>query len=955
MNDVIRVRGVRVHNLKNISFDLPLNRLIVVTGVSGSGKSSLAFDTLYAEGQRRYVESFSAYARQFLERMDRPDADHIEGIPPAIAIEQKNPIRTSRSTVGTATEILDFLRLLFARVGRVFCEHCGHEMRAHSTSAAVDEILRLPAASRVLITFPHRPAGKASDRAAAAALVSDGFVRVVVDGRVVELGGGGAVKLKRGGEVLVVVDRLVVGSAPRERLADSIETAFRQGGGRAVAALVDGDGNVAERLKFANQPSCPDCGAVSPPLSPQLFSFNSPLGACPRCHGFGDTVEVDMDKVVPDKSKSIRDGAIVPWTSPVFQNITRRIIRTARKHGLPVDVPFRELEAEHLRVLEEGTDDFPGLRDFFEWLETKKYKMHMRVFLSRFRSYRRCPECNGTRLKPPALHVKVAGKNIAEICMMNVSRAREFFESLSLTGGQQEVAELLVREILKRLTYLDNVGAGYLTLDRPSRTLSGGEAQRVNLTTSLGSGLVNTLYVLDEPSIGLHPRDSFRLIRVLKDLRDIGNTVLVVEHDREMIEAADLVLDLGPGAGERGGEIVFFGPPNELARNPESLTGAYLAGRRSIEVPKQRRTLPSTDKWIRVLGCRQHNLKDIDAAIPLGVMTCISGVSGSGKSTLVVDTLYHGLKALRGQPEGPGGLHRRITGAEHIADVVLVDQSPIGRTPRSNPVTYVKAFDPIRKLFAQTREAKLRALTAGHFSFNSPLGQCPDCKGQGFVKVEMHFLADVFVLCDRCDGTRYRPAVLEVRYRSKTICDVLSMTVSEAMAFFGDRPKVVEALNVLHDVGLGYMQLGQPATTLSGGEAQRLKLAAHLALGGAPSAEDENESHAGKPPRRGRADDKGLLFIFDEPTTGLHFEDIRTLLACFDRLLERGHTVLVVEHNLDVLKCADWLIDLGPEGGDEGGNIVAAGTPEAVANVEASHTGQFLRRALRASEVLLTA
>ncbi len=913
----IQIRGARTHNLKNIDLDLPRNRLIVITGVSGSGKSSLAFDTLYAEGQRRYVESLSAYARQFLERMDRPDVDDIRGISPAVAIEQKNPTRSSRSTVGTATEVQDYLRLLFARVGKVICPTCGIEVKKEQVTDVVERLRQLPEGTRVVLAFPLSV--ETSPELVATALRENGFFRILLDDdNVVTLDQLPSGTLAPGKTVHVVVDRLVLRPGEETRWADSVNLAYREGQGVVVVAIPG-----RERLRFSQRLECSRCGRVFLEPQPRLFSFNNPFGACPTCKGFGDIIEIDLDRVVPDKSRSIRQGAIEPWNTPTHAHLRRELIRRATRRGIDVDKPFSELSENELQFVLHGEGDFPGIYGFFNWLETKKYKIGVRVFLARYRGYVRCPDCQGTRLRPEALWVKVAGKNIAEISAMTIAEARKFFEELELMPFEAEIADPILRELRNRLRYLDEVGLGYITLDRRTATLSGGEFQRINLATALGSQLVGSLYVLDEPSIGLHPRDTGRLINILTKLRDLGNTVVVVEHDRDTMEAADYIVDLGPGAGERGGQIVFQGTYEALRRDGRSLTGAYLRGNQQIPLPDTRRQ-PS-GKQVVVKGASEHNLKNIDVAIPLGLFVVVTGVSGSGKSTLVHDVLYNGLKRLRGDWKAKPGRFRAILGAELVDEVTLVDQSPIGKTPRSNPATYVKAFDGIRQVFAQTRASRVRGLTPGHFSFNVPGGRCETCQGAGVVKLEMQFLADLYLECETCGGKRYKREILEVRFRGANIYDVLQMTVDEAHHLFRDFPAVTQRLQLLRDVGLGYLRLGQPATTLSGGEAQRVKLAAHM----------------------GSRPGKHVLYIFDEPTTGLHFDDIRKLLACFDRLIEAGNSVLVIEHNIDVIKNADWVIDLGPEGGDGGGRVVAAGPPEAIAANPSSYTGHYLRRVLK--------
>ncbi|MDZ7270630.1 MAG: excinuclease ABC subunit UvrA [candidate division KSB1 bacterium] len=914
MSTPISIRGARTHNLKNISLDLPRNKLTVITGVSGSGKSSLAFDTLYAEGQRRYVESLSSYARQFLERMDRPDVDEIRGIPPAVAIEQKNPTRTSRSTVATATEVHDYLRLLYARIGRTFCPQCGQEVRRDRVEQVVDELMELPLGTSILIAFPC--SHDQDCQQSLEILAEKGFHRLLVSGQVVPLSQASP----SASELTVLVDRVVIKQGVRDRLADSVGMAFAEGGGRAEVHLPNGDVR-----RYSQAYACARCGLTFLEPQPRLFSFNNPYGACKTCKGFGDIITIDEDLVVPDKQKSLAEGAIAPWNTPTHRELLVELLRVAPRHGIDVSIPYAQLSPAHRRLIWEGVNGYPGINGFFDWLEGKRYKIGVRVFLSRYRGYVQCPDCGGSRLRPEALYVRVGGVTIAEVARMTLAEARRFFDELQLTPFEQQVAGQILRELRNRLSYLDDVGLGYLTLDRRTATLSGGEYQRINLATALGAKLVGTLYVLDEPTIGLHPRDTQRLIAILKALRDIGNTVVVVEHDREMMAVSDFICDLGPRAGADGGQIVYQGTYQGIRDDGHSLTGAYLRGNKQITLPDRRRT--PHQRWLEVVGAREHNLKSIDVRIPLGLFVVVSGVSGSGKSSLVYDVLYAALMKHFGKWQRRVGAHTGLRGAHYVDDVVLVDQSPIGRTPRSNPATYVKAWDPIRHAFAETRQARIKGLKPRVFSFNVPGGRCEACEGAGAVKVEMQFLADLFLPCEVCGGKRFRKEILEVRYRGKNIAEVLDMSVDEALAFFSAEPQAVRRLQLLHEVGLGYMKLGQPATTLSGGEAQRVKLAAHLA------------ERAGK----------HVLYIFDEPTTGLHFDDVATLLSCFERLVEAGNTVLVIEHNMDVIKCADYVIDLGPEGGDAGGYVVATGTPEEIAEHPNSHTGRFLREYLKAA------
>jgi excinuclease ABC subunit A len=970
--EAIVVRGARVHNLKNIDFEIPHNTMTVVTGVSGSGKSSLAFDTIYAEGQRRYVESLSAYARQFLERIEKPDADVIDGIAPAVAIRQKNSTRNPRSTVGTATEIYDYVRLLFARIGRTYCLQCGQEVRKNTVDEVTGNVLSMPEGTRLNVLFPLQAptAGstskerktrerKASRTTKAGPGRAKQDVRVVADqlkARLLDLRTRGFNRLYQGGQifefstpeslldinfaepVFVLVDRLVVSPGARARIVDAIEISYRESG-EVIFESVPRDGQPSETLTFSQRFECKRCNIRYKEPEPRLFSFNNPYGACPRCQGFGNTIDFDLNLVIPDPSKTLDEGAIEPWTKPKYRSIYTELKRFARQNEIPLDVPWSELSGEQQGLVLDGDDRFFGVRGFFQHLERKKYKLHVRVFLSRYRGYSVCSGCNGTRLRVEARQVRINGKNICEVCSMTVEQAAQFFGALQLTDQEADIAERILQEIRDRLCFLNEVGLEYLALDRLASSLSGGEAQRIQLATSLGSRLVGTLYVLDEPSIGLHSRDTHRLIKILHDLRDLGNTILVVEHDPDVMRAADSILDLGPGAGENGGKVIAAGSYDEIKKQPSSLTGRYLSNELRIQVPNNRR-LPGSQQ-IKIFGARAHNLKEIDLTVPLRMLVAITGVSGSGKSTLLHDVLFQALAAAKKQPNGtaPGTpAWSRVEGAEFVDEVVLVDQSPIGRTPRSNPVTYTKAFDGIRELFASLPEAQKRGLTAGHFSFNVPGGRCETCQGDGTVTVEMQFLADVELICEECKGARYKPQVLEVRYHGKNIHDVLNLTVKEALHFFAAAPKIVDKLRVLEEVGLGYLRLGQSATTLSGGEAQRMKLAAHLQ----PAQKDFRR--ASDP--TGNSSRPRMLYIFDEPTTGLHFDDISKLLAAFRRLIEARGSIIVIEHNLEVIKTADWVIDLGPEGGERGGYVVGAGPPEAIAELPESYTGQFLAQVL---------
>ncbi len=923
----IEVRGARVHNLKNISFSIPVNKLTIVTGVSGSGKSSLAFDTIYAEGQRRYVESLSAYARQFLERMDKPDVDEIVGIAPAIAIRQKNSTRNPRSTVATQTEIYDYLRLLYARVGQTFCDACGVEVKRDSPQSAADDILRiLPDGTRFFLTFPIRddggpPKSTAKSRrlrvtAIVMSFMQNGFTRFLRDGQVIDLQTPDDFGFDDFDETFVLIDRLKSEPSIRQRLVDSLEICFRETSSATVITTA------GDRLSFSDAFICKNDGTSYEMPEPRLFSFNSPFGACPTCQGFGNSIGIDYGLVVPNENLSIEDGAVEPLERPQYGWARSAFLSFCRSAGIPRDVPFGELEEEMKSAIFHGHGSWKGIDGFFDWLETKKYKLHVRVFLAKFRGYTVCPECRGGRLRKEARAVKIGGISLPEAVEMSIRDAFGFFESLQLSPEREKIADKLLLEIRRRLKFMIDVGLDYLTLNRLASTLSGGEAQRIQLATNLGSLLVGTLYVLDEPSIGLHPRDNTRLIRILENLRDIGNTVLVVEHDEETIRAADHVIDIGLYAGELGGNLVFEGDFKRLMKSADSLTAKYLRGESEIKVPQQRR---KSDRALTIDGAREHNLQNVTVNIPLEMLVCVTGVSGSGKSTLVHDVLYSGIKKLRGDATGPVGRFREISGLSQIDEVILVDQSPIGRTPRSNPVTYIKAYDAIRETFAATNLSKARGYNPSHFSFNVPGGRCETCQGSGTVTVEMQFLADVELTCEDCRGTRFRSEILDVKYKGKNIAEVLQLTVREAIVFFKDINKLISRLKVIDAVGLGYLRLGQSATTLSGGEAQRVKLAAHLA--------QKTQSKT--------------LFIFDEPTTGLHFDDINKLLAAFRALIDAGGSLIVIEHNLDVIKTADHIIDLGPEGGSGGGRIVATGTPEEIAANPDSITGQYLKDLLK--------
>ncbi len=920
---VLRIVNARQNNLQGISVDLPHRALIVITGPSGSGKSTLAFDTLYAEGQRRYIESLSTYAKQFLDRMPKPLVDRLEGLAPAVAIEQRNPVISSRSTVGTATEVYDYLRLLWARIGKSHCRVCGGPVQRDTPQAAADAVLA-QVSGRLQVCFPLPPLARLTHATVVENLRALGFVRVVVDGAPLHLDQLPAhLDLTAAEELLVTVDRLEGGPASATRLAEAVATAFQEGEG--VAIVLHGGHPDAGRTRFTEFPACSNCDTPAATVTPGLFSFNNPRGACSHCNGFGAVLEYDDSLIICDPGKSLAEGAIDPWTKPRYESRRKILMDFAKAIGADPHKPWFRLKATQRRELLYGRKGrFLGIHHFLKGLEEKRYKQYIRVFLRQYQLAKTCIECGGSRLNPDALSVRIGNDAIASVACRSVDGLHDWLQGLSLTPWERSVAQLIVDQLDARVSFLRDVGLGYLTLDRQTRTLSGGEAQRISLSNALGSHLVDTLYVLDEPSVGLHARDTDRLLGLLRRLRDAGNTVIVVEHDLAAIQQADFMLELGPGSGEHGGKVVHAGP---VADAHSSLTGQYLTGKKRIAVPSVRR--PAGPQWLRVRGADLHNLKDVDVDIPLGTLTAVTGVSGSGKSTLLHDVVYRNLEAkLRGGHSAkshlgePVGQVASLTGWELLKDVLLVDQSPIGRSPRSNPVTYIKAFSEIRELFASQPLARQRKYSSATFSFNLPGGRCETCEGAGHVQVEMIFLADVFVPCEACGATRYRREVLDVRISGKSIHDVLQWTVDEAMTRFRHQPRLGAALWQLQQVGLGYLRLGQPATTLSGGEAQRLKIAREL-------------TQAGK--REGRK-----LYILDEPTTGLHLDDVRVLIHVLDRLVDAGHTVVVIEHHLDVIKRADWVIDMGPEAGDAGGHVVAQGTPEEIAEVPASHTGRYL-------------
>ena len=944
--DKIVIHGARAHNLKNIDVTIPKNKLVVITGLSGSGKSSLAFDTLYAEGQRRYVESLSAYARQFLGQMDKPDVDSIDGLSPAISIDQKTTSHNPRSTVGTVTEINDFLRLLWGRAGTPICPSDNIPITSQSPDQMVDRILKLPERTRLQILSPIIRDKKGTQKKVFDKIKREGFVRVQVDGETYDLDEVPELDKNKKHTVNVVIDRIIVKDGIRSRLFDSFEAALRLSDGYAIADVIGGD-----PIPFSEKYACPICGFTVGELEPRLFSFNAPTGACPECEGLGSKLEVDVDLVVPDRSKTLREGAMVPWNPISSQYYPQLLEQFCQAVGIDMDTPFNKLPKKQQQMVLYGNgdqtfhfhyeNDFGGVRDvdvLFEGVINnikRRYKETNSDFtreqMRKYMTELPCPVCHGYRLNQRALAVKIDGQNIGEVSDLPISKSIDYFKNIKLSEQNEKIAKPILKEILDRLTFMQNVGVDYLTLSRSARTLSGGEAQRIRLATQIGSNLSGVMYVLDEPSIGLHQRDNDRLISSLKAMRDLGNTLIVVEHDEDTMRAADYIIDIGPGAGENGGRVMAAGTPKQIMRSRKSLTGQYLSGKKMIEVPMERRK--GNGKHIILKGAAANNLKNIDVDFPLGKFVCVTGVSGSGKSTLVNLILKRILAQKLNNNSAKPGKYKSISGVNNIEKVINIDQSPIGRTPRSNPATYTGVFDDIRELFAQTNQAKVRGYTKGRFSFNVKGGRCEACHGDGIIKIEMNFLPDVYVPCEVCHGTRYNSETLEVEYKGKNIAEVLNMTVSEALDFFSAIPKIRRKLQTIEDVGLGYVHLGQPATTLSGGEAQRMKLAAEL----------HRQSH-GK-----------SFYILDEPTTGLHMDDIKRLLGVLQRLVDAGNTVLVIEHELDVVKSADWLIDLGPEGGEGGGQVVATGTPEEVAQVKGSYTGKYLKQMLDRDRELMAA
>jgi len=938
--DAIRLRGVSVNNLRQIDIDLPHRQLIAFCGVSGSGKTSLALDTLYAEGQRRYIESFSAYTRQFLKQLDKPAAESIVGIPPSVAVTRKNIGHSSRATVGSTTQINEHLQLLFSRIGQVVCHACGGTVKQDSAESATELLAKIASGTRLMIGFTAQRSANQDDTTWLADLVALGYRRCVMQDQIIDLDTVAARDLIKLASIDIVLDRVTLSNDGLARLRDSLENSLEAGRGSCLVwtekmgepePLMEPcdvqklAGRSWQQRRFSQFYRCDACGIDYPTPEPQLLNFNNPLGACPECEGFGNVIGIDMERVVPDVSKSLREGAIAPWNTPAYSHELDELVALAADYNLPLDVPFRELSSEHLQLLQAGVPerDFGGLNGFFQWLERRKYKMHLRVFLSRWRNYYPCQVCQGTRLGPAALAVRVAGLNIADVSALKVRDALTWFRTAKLTSWQQQVGRLLIQQVVSRIEYLERVGVGHLRLQRSLRTLSGGEAQRVALTSALGSNLVGMLYALDEPCVGLHPADMPPLVDAIHQLRDRGNTVAVVEHNPALIRAADHVVELGPGAGEFGGRVVFQGSPDEMLTCPDSRTGDWLAGRRTSGQGGKRR--PPDHGWLRLKGAKGNNLQNISVEFPLGLLCVVSGVSGAGKSTLVEQTLYPAVARHLRIDADKAAPYEELLGTGQLEDAVLMDQSPIGRTPRSNPVTYVKAFDSIRALFAETTEAQARKFKASHFSFNVDGGRCDACQGAGFIKIDMRLMADVYMRCAECQGQRYQREVLEVKYRGCNIAEVLDLSVREAFAFFRGQRKILTRMKCLIDVGLDYLHLGQPANTLSGGEAQRMRMATYITAA-----------------RRGPT-----LFLLDEPTMGLHFSDVLQLLDCFDSLITMGHSLVVVEHNLLMMQAADYIIDLGPAAADEGGQVLAVGTPEEIAANSASITGRYLAEGLR--------
>lgn len=909
MKGEINILGARENNLKNINISIPWHKYTVITGLSGSGKSSLALDTLYAEGMRRYVECLSTYARQFFERVDRPDMDDITGLPPVIAIESRNQVKNSRSTVGTTTEIYDYLRLLFAKIGRIFCPNCQIEIKRHSPQSISEDLIKNNRDKKALITFPIGENGISPQE-----LMSKGFIRIIYQGEVIEV--EELSMIPEGSEA--VVDRIVINKNSSSRITDSIETAFSESNYINVHFV---DRSV---LKYSRDLECPYCQRRFNKPTPLLFSFNSPQGACPACRGFGNILDIDPDLVVPNPEKGLAQGAIEPLTKPSLKDEMKELLQFARRKGIDINTPFKSLPEDAKKSIFEGEGRFPGVKGYFRYLEEKSYKLHVRIFLSKYRSAFTCGSCNGTRLRPEALWVKVEGKKISDIADMPIEESSIFFQGLTLSDYEEKIAGEVLKQIRSRIDFLQKVGLGYITLSRLTKTLSGGEAQRVDLACQLGASLSEVLYIMDEPSIGLHPRDIDKLISIIRELRDRNNTVVVVEHDFDMIRSADYIIELGPLAGERGGEVVYQGPTEKFLNNShQSITRLYLTQKERIPIPIKRRR--EKEKNLTVIGTSENNLKNITVSFPLGTFVCVTGVSGSGKSSLVHDVVYSSLARIFHSELEKVGKCREISGTSYISDVVMLDQTPIGKSSRSNPVTYIKAYDEIRRVMSDTWEARARGFSASHFSFNVPGGRCETCQGEGRQKIEMHFLADIFVTCEECHGRRFKKEVLDVRYKGKNVAEILNLTIDEGIWFFSDVLTLIRKLKILQDVGLGYLRLGQPAPTLSGGEAQRIKIAREL----------------------GRKDGKNILYILDEPTVGLHIEDIKKLLRVLNRLVDAGNTVIVVEHNLDVIKSADYIIDLGPEGGERGGYIIAQGTPEEVAKIKESYTGIYLNNVLQ--------